>query len=165
MSKEVLDRLAEVHPEAITHTHSQHGDETAVVKRESLLAVVKFLRDDPACRMEMLTDLTVVDYLGKKTPRFELVCHLYSLSYNHRVRVKVEIEESSPEVDSLNGLYKSAYWMEREAYDLYGVHFEGHPDLRRLLLYPEFEGHPLRKDYELEHRQPRIPPREGFTHR
>ena len=93
-----------------------------------------------------------------------MVYHLYSLSKHARLRIKVGLEEEAPKVASVVDLWKSAFWMEREAWDLYGIVFEGHPDLRRLLLYPEFEGHPLRKDYDMEERQPRIPPREGRTH-
>ncbi len=164
MSKEVLTRLLEKFPGVIGRTHSEHGDDTAFVKAESIVAVTQFLRDDPSLSFEMLTDLTGVDYLGIKEPRFEVVYHLYSLSKNHRVRLRVELPEEDPKVATLTGLWKSALWMEREAWDLYGIKFEGHPDLRRILMYPEFQGHPLRKDYEMEHRQPRIPPRAGRTH-
>jgi NADH-quinone oxidoreductase subunit C len=78
--------------------------------------------------------------------------------------VKAPVEEDDPRLPSITELWSSALWMEREAYDLYGVVFEGHPDLRRILLYPEFEGYPLRKDYDMEDRQPRIPPRPGHEH-
>jgi NADH-quinone oxidoreductase subunit C len=86
------------------------------------------------------------------------------LSKNHRLRLRVEVDEEDPRVPSVIQLWKSANWMEREAWDLYGIRFDGHPDLRRVLLYPEFEGHPLRKDYPIEHRQPRIPPWPGRHH-
>ena len=91
--------------------------------------------------------------------RFELVYHLYSLGRNRRLRIKAGVSEASPEIDSLCELWPSANWMEREAWDLYGVRFRGHPDPRRLLLYEEFEGHPLRKDYPKERRQPLVGPR------
>src|SRR5688500_20087172 len=99
--------------------------------------------------MQMLMDLTVVDYLGIQEPRFEVVYHLYSLTKNHRLRLKIQLDEEETKVPSVLSLWKSANWMEREAWDLYGVVFEGHPDLRRILLYPQFEGHPLRKDYPM----------------
>ena len=105
----------------------------------------------------MLTDLTCVDYLGE-TPRFEMVYHLYSLAKNHRLRIKARVPEDPCEIDTLCPLWPSANWMEREVWDLYGVRFTGHPDLRRLLLYEEFQGHPLRKDYPKERRQPLVGP-------
>jgi NADH-quinone oxidoreductase subunit C len=106
----------------------------------------------------MLVDLTAVDYLGEK-PRFELVYHLLSLEHNHRVRIKARVDEASPEIDTTVPLWAAANWMEREVWDMYGIRFRGHPDLRRILLYEEFEGHPLRKDYPKEKRQPLIGPR------
>jgi NADH-quinone oxidoreductase subunit C len=106
----------------------------------------------------MLTDLTCVDWLGEE-PRFEVVYHFYSVARSQRVRIKARVREESPEIASLVPLYPSANWMEREVWDLYGVRFAGHPDLRRLLLYDEFEGHPLRKDYPKEKRQPLVGPR------
>lgn len=164
MSKAALDRLLEKFGDEVIETHDQHGDETAVVKPARVLEMMTFLRDDDTLAFEMLSDLTGVDLLGVADPRFQVVYHLYSLSKHHRLRIKVSLDDEAPKVASVVGLWKSAYWMEREAYDLYGIHFEGHPDMRRLLLYPEFEGHPLRKDYETEERQPRIPPREGRVH-
>lgn len=164
MMSEVLQRLSEAFADEILEVHSDHGDDTARVKPDRLVEMVRYIRDDPVLSMEMLTDLTAVDYLGKKEPRFEVVYHFYSLSQNHRLRLKVGADEEDPAVASVVSIYKSALWMEREAWDLYGITFEGHPDLRRILMYPEFEGHPLRKDYDMEHRQPRIPPRAGRKH-
>jgi NADH-quinone oxidoreductase subunit C len=104
-----------------------------------------------------LMDLTAVDYLGK-IPRFEVVYHLYSLRHNHRLRVKAPVKEDDPTIDSLASIWKSADWYEREVWDLYGIKFLGHPDLKRILLYEEFVGHPLRKDYPIDKRQPLIGP-------
>ena len=104
-----------------------------------------------------MMDLTVVDYLGKE-PRFEVVYHLYSLKYNRRVRIKARISESDTSIDSIVPIWISANWFEREAFDMYGIVFNGHPELRRLLLYEGFEGHPLRKDYPIKKRQPLIGP-------
>jgi NADH-quinone oxidoreductase subunit C len=106
----------------------------------------------------MLIDLTAVDYLGQ-VPRFELVYHLLSLRHGHRVRIKARVAEEAPEIDTATPVWPAANWMEREVWDLYGIRFRGHPDPRRLLLYEEFEGHPLRKDYPKEKRQPLIGPR------
>ena len=110
----------------------------------------------------MLTDLTAVDFPDRE-PRFEIVSHVYSLSKGHRLRLKTAVgdeEGETVEVDSLTALWASANWMEREAYDMFGVRFIGHPDLRRILLYPEFEGYPLRKDYPADKIQPLVPFRE-----
>lgn len=164
MSKVVLDRLIERFPEEVVSHHADHGDETAVVKRARFVEICEGLRDDPLTEMQMLTDLTAVDYLGVKEPRFEVVYHLYSLSKNHRLRLKIEVDEEDPKVPSVLSVWKSANWMEREVWDLYGIAFEGHPDLRRILLYPEFEGFPLRKDYPTEKRQPLVPPAPGRKH-
>ncbi len=120
------------------------------------------MRDEPALAMACLMDLTCVDYIGKE-PRFEMVYHLYSPSLGHRVRLKAPLAEEALEIDSLTPLWACADWYEREAYDLYGVRFRGHPDLRRVLTYDKFVGHPLRKDYPKEKRQPlirRLPPPE-----
>jgi NADH-quinone oxidoreductase subunit C len=164
MSKIALDRLVEKYKEEVVSTHADHGDETAVLKPAKLVEICTFLRDDPVTRFEMLMDLTGVDLLGIREPRFEAVYHLYSLSKKHRLRLRVPVSEDKPIVPSVITVWKSASWMEREAWDLYGIRFEGHPDLRRILLYPEFEGHPLRKDYAMEQRQPIVPPWPGRQH-
>ncbi len=154
----VLRRLIEACPDALRGTHAQLGDATALVDAARLAEVMRLARDDDALDFEMLTDVTAVDYLGEE-PRFELVYHLYSVAKNHRLRVKARVSEDAPEIDSLVDLWGSANWMEREVFDLYGIRFQGHPDLRRILLYDEFEGHPLRKDYPKERRQPLVGPR------
>jgi len=153
-----LRRLAEALPEVLESTHAQHGDATARVDASRIQDVLRFLRDDADCEFEMLSDLTAVDYLGE-APRFEVVYHLYSITKNQRLRVKTRVPENPCEIATACDLWPSANWMEREVWDLYGIRFEGHPDLRRLLLYEEFEGHPLRKDYPKERRQPLVGPR------
>jgi NADH-quinone oxidoreductase subunit C len=153
-----LRRLIDALPGALRDTHAELGDATAVVDAGGLFEVMQFLRDDGEAAFEMLSDVCAVDYLPR-TPRFEVVYHLYSVARNHRLRVKVPVDASALSVPSLTALWPSANWMEREVWDLYGISFEGHPDLRRILLYDEFEGHPLRKDYPKERRQPLIGPR------
>jgi len=156
MAQIVLDRLnAQFKSGEIIASGSEHGDEWARVRRDAWVAVATFLRDDPATKMEMFIDLTGVDRFGTE-PRFDVVVHLYSVSKKHRVRLYCGAPEEDPIVDSLVGVWAGANWFEREAYDLYGVRFKGHPDLRRILMYPEFVGHPLRKDYPKEKRQPLI---------
>jgi len=153
-----LKRLIETLGAALTATHANLGDATAIVDPARLVDVMRFLRDDTECQFDMLTDVTAVDYLGEE-PRFEMVYHLYSVPKNKRLRVKARVGERAPEIATLCELWPSANWMEREVWDLYGIRFAGHPDLRRILLYEEFEGHPLRKDYPKERRQPLVGPR------
>ena len=155
---EALRRLLAALPAAVRETHARLGDATAMVDPTSLLDVLRFLRDTPALAFDMLIDLTAVDYIAE-TPRFELVYHLFSLQHNHRVRIKARVSESAAEVDSVVSIWPAANWMEREVWDMYGIKFRGHPDPRRILLYEEFEGHPLRKDYPKEKRQPLVGPR------
>ena len=152
-----LQRLVEALPDAVLDTHARLGDATARVDAGRIAEVARLLRDDAELECEMLTDVTCVDYLGEE-PRFELVYHFYSVARNHRVRIKARAPEEQPEIESLVPLYPSANWMEREVWDLYGVRFRGHPDPRRILLYEEFDGHPLRKDYPKEKRQPLVGP-------
>jgi NADH-quinone oxidoreductase subunit C len=154
----VLRALIDGLPGALQATHALRGDATARVDAARILDVLRFLRDEPELEFEMLSDLTAVDYLGEE-PRFEVVYHLYSLARNHRVRIKARVPEQPAEIDSAVSLFASANWMEREVFDLYGIRFRGHPDLRRILLYDEFEGYPLRKDYPKERRQPLVGPR------
>ena len=156
MAQIVLDRLlAEFKGGEILQTGSQHGNEWARVRRDAWIKVATFLRDDPATKMEMFIDLTAVDRFSTE-PRFDVVVHLYSVSLKHRIRLYGGCPENDPTIDTLCPVYAGANWFEREAYDLYGVRFKGHPDLRRILMYPEFVGHPLRKDYPKEKRQPLV---------
>ncbi|MET0152819.1 MAG: NADH-quinone oxidoreductase subunit C [Candidatus Binatia bacterium] len=145
--------------DGIVDAHDRSGDETVLVMREKAPELFRFLRDDPEMAFDFLIDLTAVDYLGK-APRFEVVCHLFSLSKGHRLRIKIPVPEDDCWTHSLTPLWKSANWLEREAFDMFGIRFEGHPDLRRILMYPEFEGYPLRKDYPHNRRQPIIPERD-----
>ena len=146
----------------VLDTHEHHGDHTAVVAAEGIVDALRFCRDEPDLGFDMLMDLTAVDYLkypGREDgPRFDVVYHLYSVTHNHRVRLKAPVEQDAPSVPTATALWPIANWLEREVWDMYGIRFDGHPDLRRLLLYEEFVGHPLRKDYPMERRQPLIGP-------
>jgi NADH-quinone oxidoreductase subunit C len=156
MSQNVLDRLkAQFAGGELLETGSHVGDEWARVRRDAWVTVATFLRDDPATKMEMFIDLTVVDRFSTE-PRFDVVLHLYSVSLKQRIRLYAGAPEEDPTLETLCNVWAGANWFEREAYDLYGVRFKGHPDLRRILMYPEFVGHPLRKDYPKEKRQPLV---------
>jgi len=159
---EILQRIESRFGVAVLDTHERLGDATALVERGSLFETLRFCRDEPALGFDVLMDLTAVDYLkypGREDgPRFEVVYHLYSLPHNHRVRLKVRVDEDDPVVPSAVPLWPIANWLEREVWDMFGVRFAGHPDLRRLLMYEEFVGHALRKDYPINRRQPLIGP-------
>jgi NADH-quinone oxidoreductase subunit C len=128
-------------------TQVAHGEVGVVVDRAEVLPALTRLRDDPACRFEVLIDICGVDY-PSRAQRFDVVYHLLSMSLNQRARVKVMADDVVP-VPSAIPVYPAANWFEREAYDMYGVLFSGHPDLRRLLTDYGFQGHPLRKDFPL----------------
>ncbi|MBI4246642.1 MAG: NADH-quinone oxidoreductase subunit C [Candidatus Rokubacteria bacterium] len=158
----MLAQLAGRFSGAVVETHAHRGDHTVVVERARLLDLLRVCRDDPTLDFDVLMDLTAVDslqYPGREDgPRFEVVYHLYSLPHNHRLRVKARVDEDDAVVPTAVDLWPIANWLEREVWDMFGVRFEGHPDLRRLLLYEEFVGHPLRKDYPINRRQPLIGP-------
>jgi len=155
----LVDRTLAMIPGAARFTGEARSEAVVLLDRKALPGAFTLLRDDPELRFEMLSDVTAVDYLGR-TPRFEVVYQLYSVSRNHRLRVKVPVPEDDPVVPTASSVWKSANWGERETFDMFGIRFAGHPDLRRILMYPEFEGHPLRKDYPLHRRQPLVPERD-----
>ncbi|PWB68156.1 MAG: NADH-quinone oxidoreductase subunit C [Deltaproteobacteria bacterium] len=155
----VLRKLVETFGDAVVSTHSRFGDDTALVRRERIVEILAFLRDDPDCLFDFAMDLTGVDYLGEE-PRFEVVYHLYSLEKKHRVRIKARLHEDDPVIDSAVSVWPGINWYEREACDMYGIVFRGHPNLKRILMYEGFVGHPLRKDYPKAKRQPTVGPEE-----
>ncbi|MFT3731512.1 MAG: NADH-quinone oxidoreductase subunit C [Hyphomicrobium sp.] len=124
-----------------------HDELTITVARENIIDVLTKLRDDPKCLFEVLIDICGVDY-PERTERFDVVYHLLSPRLNQRIRVKLSTDEATP-VASINDVFPAANWYEREAYDLYGIRFTGHPDLRRILTDYGFQGYPLRKDFPL----------------
>jgi NADH-quinone oxidoreductase subunit C len=152
-----LDLLVENFPDDILETGHPQGDTTIVIRPGSLKKVMEFLKSDPKMQFEILVDATAVDY-AERNPRFDVVYHLLSLTFNRRLRVKVRVEEGA-QLDSLAAFWSGADWLEREVWDMFGIHFAGHPNLKRILMYEEFEGHPLRKDYPIRKRQPLIGPK------
>ncbi len=189
-SSALIESVRRRFPEAVTASHAWRGDSTVILRRESLLEVARFLKEDPALKMNYLMDLSAVDYsaFGKKPSpaffsssgvalkqpaqipdedpwpgppsrsRFTVVYHFYSTAHKHRLRLVVPVEESDASVDSLTALWPGADWLEREVWDMFGIEFRGHPNLKRILMYEEFQGHPLRKDYPVNKRQPLIGP-------
>jgi NADH-quinone oxidoreductase subunit C len=158
MGSDQIERINSKYKGVILDSHDFRGDQTITVQKNILIDLFKFLRDDPDLDFKFLMDLTAVDYLNRKDSRFEVVYHFYSLKHNHRLRVKAPVNEDDCTIDSVSSLWKTANWYEREVWDLYGIKFNGHPDMRRILLYEEFKGHPLRKDYPINKRQPLIGP-------
>ena len=159
-----LQRVQEKFSKEIIETHAFRGDETAIIRPGALKSVARFLKETPELDFNFLMDLTAVDYLFfaggriKKEFRFEIVYHFYSLKNNHRLRIKVPVDEKDPQVDTLSNLWPSADWYEREVWDMFGIVFRDHPNLKRILMYEEFKGHALRKDYPFNKRQPLIGP-------
>jgi len=153
--KGILDEIRRRFPKDVVATSSELCEETAVVRREALPGLMAFLKEKP-WDFAMLLDLTCVDY-PERPERFEMVYHLFSLASNKRLRIKVPLSEREVVVASLASLWKNADWLEREVFDMFGIRFEGHPNLQRLFMNEAFEGHPLRKDYPLRKRQPMIP--------
>ena len=160
MSQLVLEMLRERFGAAILETHSDFGDDTAVVDPGAWKAVCAFLHDDPALDFDLPVDLCGVDYPNRgATGRMEVVMHLYSISKKHRVRLKARVGDEDmerAELDSVTSIWPGMNWLERETFDMYGIRFEGHPDLRRIYMYEEFVGYPLRKDYPKDKRQPLV---------
>ena len=171
MSQKVLDALQAAHGSAIDHTETQHGDAIAWVKRDQLVAVATWLKTDPAMAFDAPVFCTAIDRLdwrpqghgqppsaawNETKPRFEVAYQLRSQKHRHRLRIKVALPEHDARCPSLAMVWAAFNWQERETFDMYGIHFEGHPDLRRIYMYEEFVGYPLRKDYPKEKRQPLV---------
>jgi NADH-quinone oxidoreductase subunit C len=160
MSKLALEKLQAKLGSKVVETHSHLGDDTAVVSPDAWHEAALLLRDDPALDFDLFIDLCAVDHPSREDGRFDVVLHVYSTTKRHRIRLKTRVGDQEGEgavVDTLVDVWSGANWLERETFDMMGVVFKGHPDLRRILMYPEFEGHPLRKDYPANKTQPLIP--------
>ncbi len=144
----VVNRLRAAFPAAILASSESHGDISLSIDRARLLDIAQFLRDDPQLNYQLLENLCGVDYLGRQ-PRFEVVYHFFSFYHYHRVCLKVGVPEDDPNVPSLSRLWPTATWQEREAYDMFGILFQDHPSLERILMPEDWEGHPQRKDVPL----------------
>jgi len=144
---ELNDHICTCVEDAVSRSSVAHGELTLEVDAEDILKVLKFLRDDSSCRFSCFIDICGVDYPQREN-RFDVVYHLLSPTQNQRIRVKLEVNESR-QVPSVVSIFAAAEWYEREAFDLYGILFSGHPDLRRILTDYGFRGHPLRKDFPL----------------
>ncbi|MCK4846109.1 MAG: NADH-quinone oxidoreductase subunit C [Deltaproteobacteria bacterium] len=144
----LIDRIKSKFPKAVVDTIVDRGEVTHVIEASEIVEACKFVKSDEELQMVYLSDVCGVDYHPRK-PRFEVVYHMLSLKKNLRLRLKVRLAEGES-VDSVTGVWRSANWYERETFDMFGIEFEGHPDLRRIYLAEDWEGHPLRKDYPLK---------------
>ncbi len=159
MSQAVLDRLREQFGERILGTSDAFAEHEALVASKDWVEVAQFLRDDEALQMDHFIDLTAIDYPERETARFDVTLMTRSSVNGQRVRLRTHVQDGQ-KLGTLSGTWQGANWAEREVWDMFGIAFEGHPDLRRILLYEEFVGHPLRKDYPIDKAQPLVPYRE-----
>ena len=151
----ILDKVKERFGADLLTAETAHGEDWIVVARDRAPEILRALRDEDDFQFDFLSDLTAVDW-DQRQPRFEVIYNLNSLTKKHRLRVKVGIDGADAWAYSVMDLWKAADWLEREAYDMFGIEFRGHPDLRRILLYDAFVGYPLRKDYDYQKRQPLV---------
>jgi NADH-quinone oxidoreductase subunit C len=143
-----VDRLETAVPGSVIATSYWVGDWTVIVRTDRISEVARHLRDDPEAAFDLCSDLTAVDW-PQRAERFDVVYALYSTRHRHRVRLKVRARDTQP-VDSVAGIWPAANWLEREVFDMFGIPFAAHPDLRRILMPEDWQGHPQRKDYPLE---------------
>jgi NADH-quinone oxidoreductase subunit C len=155
-SEQIVEALRGVAPDgAVEVAPAADGMPAIYIAREHAAEVCLALRDNPALQFALAVDMTAVDFIPRE-PRFEVMMHLVSLGIPgfgdvaKRLRVKVRVPGSDPHMPTLSGVWKSMNWGEREVYDLFGIHFDGHPDLRRILMPEDWEGHPARKDYPVQ---------------
>jgi NADH-quinone oxidoreductase subunit C len=148
MNDRILEKLRGFAPESIAGAEEFRGDLTMVIRKEDIVRVASFLRDEPGLAFDLLKDLCGVDML-RPDARYEVVYTLYSLETKTYLRLKVRVEEEDPVVPTVTGVWAGADWHERETYDMFGIKFSDHPDLRRLYMPEDFEHHPLRKDFPL----------------
>lgn len=147
---QIIEKLKARFPEDVISASEFRGQHSATVNKNRIVEICRYLHDEPGLEFDLLRDLTAVDYMNKQTPRFDVVYHIYSIKHRHFLRLKAGVDEKRCEIDSVMPVWIGANWHEREAYDLFGITFKGHPDLRRILLPEDWEGHPLRKDYKTE---------------
>jgi NADH-quinone oxidoreductase subunit C len=159
----LIEKLKARFGDAILSAQSERDEETVTVARGTALDFFRALRDEADFQFNFLTDVTAVDW-PERQPRFEVVYQLNSLPRGHRLRVKIGVDGADPWVHSVAGQWRSADWLERECFDMFGIEFKGHPDLRRILMYDSFVGHPLRKDYLYNKRQPIVPETDPVVH-
>lgn len=146
----IAAKIKDKFPDEVNGLVEFRGQVSVMIRKGRLLEICRYLCDDPELDLDYLKDLCGVDYMGKKPLRFEVVYTLYSMRHQHMIRLRTEIGEEEPVIDSVVPVWIGANWHERECYDMYGIVFNGHPDLRRILMPEDWEGYPLRKDYPVK---------------
>ena len=159
MSQAVVDRLGAEFGDRILETSDAFGDHEVRVAVKDWVQVAQFMKDDEAVQMDHFIDLTAIDYPERESARFDVTLTMRSSGNSARIRVRTQVKDGE-EPGTLSGVWAGANWAEREVWDMFGIKFKGHPDMRRILLYEEFVGHPLRKDYPIDKAQPLVPYRE-----
>jgi len=159
MSQAVVDRLSTELGERILETSDAFGEHEATVAADAWVEAARLLKEDDALQMDHFIDLTAIDYPERASARFDVTLTTRSSVSGQRVRLRTRVKEGE-KLGTVSGLWMGANWAEREVYDMFGIEFRDHPDLRRILLYEEFVGHPLRKDYPIDKAQPLVPYRE-----
>lgn len=144
---EIAKKIQDKFPDEVQDIIGFRGQTGVLVKKDRIEEICSWLHDDSELQMDHLLDLCGSDYLNKKEPRFEVVYNLYSIPLKHMIRIRALVPEEDCNIQSVTSVWKGANWHERETYDMYGIVFEGHPDLSRILMPDDWEGHPLRKDY------------------
>lgn len=150
----LLAALQLEHPDWIVETVEAVGEATAVISREHIIEICSYLKAAPDARFDFLSDICGVDRGPEEEPRFEVNYHLFSTTKHHRLRLKVLLQEDDAQVSTVTGVWRTANWHERETFDLFGINFVDHPDLRRILLPDDWQGHALRKDFPLRGYEP-----------
>ncbi len=147
---QIAEKIKEKFPEDVLDIKEFREQVSVTIKKERIVEICRYIHDDPELSLDYLRDVCGVDYMEKKEKRFEVVYHLYSMRHRHMIRLKAEVGEGDASIDSVTPVWVGANWHEREAFDMYGIIFNGHPDLRRVLLPEDWEGYPLRKDYPVK---------------
>lgn len=147
---QIAEKLKTVFPAEVLGVVEHHGQVSVSVRRDKIVQIMRYLKTDPELEFNMLNDLCGVDYLGRAEERFEVVYNIYSLKHEHFLRIKAHVPDTDCRIRSMVELWSGANWHERECFDMYGIVFDGHPDLTRVLMPEDWEGFPLRKDYPLK---------------
>jgi len=148
--EKIAEHIRTAFPDEVIESVGFRGQVSVMVKKNRIKEMLLFLRDEPELSFDYLADLCGVDNLGRRETRFQVVYQLYSIKFGHRIRIKADVPIDDCIIDSVTEVWKGANWHERECFDMFGIVFKGHPDMRRILLPEDWEGHPLRKDYPAE---------------
>jgi NADH-quinone oxidoreductase subunit C len=148
--KEAAESIKNAFPADVTDITEFQGQINITVKKDRIKEILRYMHDTPGMEFHFLSDICGVDYLGKKEPRYEVVYHIYSMKNRIALRIKAQVSEDDLAIDSVVDVWSGANWRERECFDMFGIRFNGHPDLRRLLMPDDWDGFPLRKDYPLQ---------------